>query len=60
MIAQHGSANRASQIPSGSRADPTARRASDRHFHAVVAGQIHRLALELRAAQRPRSDVTGA
>jgi hypothetical protein len=53
MIARHGSADRAGQIQSGSRADLTARRATDRHFQAVVAAEIHRLALELRAAQRP-------
>jgi hypothetical protein len=52
MITPHGSADRHGQIQSGSRADPTARRATDRHFQAVVAAQIHRLALELRAAQR--------
>jgi hypothetical protein len=53
MIARHGSADRHGQIQSGSRADPTARRVTDRHFRAVVAAEIHRLALELRAAQRP-------
>jgi hypothetical protein len=53
MIARHASADRAGQIQSGSRADPTTRRATDRHFQAVVAAEIHRLALELRAAQRP-------
>jgi hypothetical protein len=53
MIAGHVSADRAGQIQSGSRADPTARPASGRHLEAVVAAEIHRLALELRAAQRP-------
>jgi hypothetical protein len=53
MIARLASADRAGQIQSGSRADPTARRASGRHLQAVVAAEIHRLALELRAAQRP-------
>ena len=50
MIARHTSADRAGQIQ---QADPTTRRASGRHFQAVVAAEIHRLALELRAAQRP-------
>jgi hypothetical protein len=53
MLAPQGSADRHGQIESGSRADPTAQRATDRHFQAVVAAEIHRLALELRAAQRP-------
>jgi hypothetical protein len=53
MNARHASADRAGQIQSGSRADPTARRASSRHLQAVVAAEIHRLALELRAGQRP-------
>ena len=53
MIAPHASADRSRQIQSGSRADRTARRASGRHLQAVVAAEVHRLALELRAAQRP-------
>jgi hypothetical protein len=60
MIAPHGSADRHGQIQSSSRPDPTAQRATDRHFQAVVAAEIHRLALELRAAQRPARDVTCA
>jgi hypothetical protein len=53
MLAPQGSADRQGQIQSSSRAEPTAQRATDRHFEAVVAAEIHRLALELRTAQRP-------
>jgi hypothetical protein len=36
------------------RTDPAARQATDRHYLAVIAAEIHRLALALRATPRPR------
>jgi hypothetical protein len=53
MTARNRSAVSTGSNQNGSRAALTARRATDRHFQAVVAAEIHRLALELRAPQRP-------
>jgi hypothetical protein len=51
MTAPHDSAQCRARV-----AHPTARQAADRHYLAVVAGEIHRLALELRATHRLTPD----
>ena len=53
MTALHGTADLHRRVDRVSAADPRTRRATARHFQAVLAAEVRRLALEQRAAQRP-------